>query len=68
MNGRQYQNKHHGDTIPQRARVMRFFSLQINIKTAPGAVHYCRLRVDYLIKTTFPSSCGGGRGQNISNS
>ena len=54
MDGRQCQNKDHGDTV-QKPRGMCLCSLCTKIKSEPGAVQYCRICVDYLSKTKFPS-------------
>ena len=58
MDSRQFQNKDHGDTMPKQMCDICLCSLQINIKSEPGAVQYFRLCVDYLRKINFLPAVG----------
>ena len=57
MDGRQCQNKHHGDTVPKKCATCFYVIFGSILKSEPGAVQFCRLRVDYLNQTKFLPSC-----------
>ena len=57
MDGQQFQNKEYGDTVPKKHVACAYVIFRSILKSAPGAVQYCGIRVDYLSKTKFPLSC-----------
>ena len=58
MDGRKFYIKDHGDTVTTNHATCVYVLFRSILKSEPGAVQYCRLRVDYLSKMKFPTSCG----------